>query len=119
MARPKDWKTALLLGASRAATFLIIAMILLILAEILWRGLPQVSPRFVFGGTSEGMFEPAKAGVFPMIFGTLVLVVLMTLGVVPVGVITAIYLTEYAKASSPWSRIIRGAINNLAGVPSI
>jgi len=65
------------------------------------------------------MFDVATAGVFPMIFGTLALVLLMTLGVVPVGVITAVYLTEYARADSAMTRIIRGAINNLAGVPSI
>jgi phosphate transport system permease protein len=43
----------------------------------------------------------------------------MTLCVVPVGVVTAVYLTEYARANSFLTRIIRGAINNLAGVPSI
>jgi phosphate transport system permease protein len=54
-----------------------------------------------------------------MIFGTVALVFLMTLCVVPVGVITAVYLTEYARRTSLVTRIIRGAINNLAGVPSI
>jgi phosphate transport system permease protein len=54
-----------------------------------------------------------------MIFGTAALVILMTICVVPVGVITAIYLTEYARMNSPITRVIRGAINNLAGVPSI
>jgi phosphate transport system permease protein len=54
-----------------------------------------------------------------MIFGTTALVVLMTIFVVPIGVITAIYLTEYAPNSSPVTRFIRGAVNNLAGVPSI
>jgi len=43
----------------------------------------------------------------------------MTLFVIPVGVTTAIYLTEYAHSTSPVTRIIRGAVNNLAGVPSI
>jgi phosphate transport system permease protein len=65
------------------------------------------------------MFDPQLAGIFPMIFGTVALVVLMTIGVVPVGVITAIYLTEYARDGSSITRVIRGAINNLAGVPSI
>jgi phosphate transport system permease protein len=54
-----------------------------------------------------------------MIFGTTALVVLMTIFVVPIGVITAIYLTEYAPHSSAMTRFIRGAVNNLAGVPSI
>ncbi len=43
----------------------------------------------------------------------------MTIFVVPVGVITAIYLTEYAHHTSVFTRIIKGAVNNLAGVPSI
>jgi phosphate transport system permease protein len=43
----------------------------------------------------------------------------MTIFVIPVGVITAIYLTEYARSTSAITRIIRGAVNNLAGVPSI
>jgi phosphate transport system permease protein len=39
--------------------------------------------------------------------------------VLPIGVITAIYLTEYARLNSPFTRVVRGAVNNLAGVPSI
>jgi phosphate transport system permease protein len=65
------------------------------------------------------MFDFRKAGVFPMIFGTTALVFLMTIFVVPVGVITAIYLTEYAPSHAIGTRFIRGAVNNLAGVPSI
>ena len=65
------------------------------------------------------MFNAATAGVFPMIFGTLALVLLMTICVLPVGVTTAVYLNEYARSRSPVTRVIRGAINNLAGVPSI
>jgi phosphate transport system permease protein len=65
------------------------------------------------------MFSVENAGVLPMIVGTTARVILMTIFVVPVGVITAIYLTEYAQATSVFTRIIRGAVNNLAGVPSI
>jgi phosphate transport system permease protein len=54
-----------------------------------------------------------------MIVGTSIRVILMTLFVVPVGVITAVYLTEYAHNTSVFTRVIRGAVNNLAGVPSI
>ncbi|MDX1952196.1 MAG: phosphate ABC transporter permease PstA, partial [Verrucomicrobiota bacterium] len=75
--------------------------------------------RFITGGTEQDMFDVQHAGIFPMIFGTAALVILMTIFVVPVGVITAIYLTEYAPTSSIYTRIIRGAVNNLAGVPSI
>lgn len=101
------------------AVLLILAILAVILGTIAWNGAGQMSLRFIFGGTSEGMFDTQKAGIFPMIFGTVALVLLMTIGVVPVGVITAIYLTEYARRTSAITRIIRGAINNLAGVPSI
>lgn len=105
--------------ATGGATLLIVAAVFVILGNIVWHGAGQLSFRFVFGGTKEGMFEASTAGVFPMIFGTLALVLLMTIGVVPVGVTTAVYLSEYARSQSLITRAIRGAINNLAGVPSI
>jgi phosphate transport system permease protein len=112
-------KSRLFTLVTGGATALIVLTILAILGNIAWHGAGQISWRFVFGGTKEGMFDAATAGVFPMIFGTLALVVLMTICVVPVGVTTAVYLNEYARSQSPVTRIIRGAINNLAGVPSI
>jgi len=60
----------------------------------------------------------SEGGVFPAIFGTVVMTLLMSLAVVPVGVMAALYLREYAKPG-PWVSIIRVSINNLAGVPSI
>jgi len=59
-----------------------------------------------------------EGGVWPAIFGTFVMTVLMSLAVVPFGVLAALYLREYAKAG-PLISVIRIAINNLAGVPSI
>ena len=60
----------------------------------------------------------SEGGVFPAIFGTVVMTVLMSLAVVPFGVAAALYLREYAKAG-PMISAVRIAINNLAGVPSI
>jgi phosphate transport system permease protein len=117
--RKWDWASVAFTGVTAGVTMLIVATLFVILGNILWNGAGQISLRFVFGGTEEGMFEASRAGVFPMIYGTVVLVLLMTVGVVPVGVATAVYLTEYARAGSPMVRIIRAAINNLAGVPSI
>lgn len=66
--------------------------------------------------------EPREAntegGIFPAIFGTVMMVILMTVFVTPFGVIAAIYLREYAK-QGVLTRVIRIAVNNLAGVPSI
>lgn len=66
--------------------------------------------------------EPREAntegGIFPAIFGTVLMVVIMSIAVVPFGVLAAIYLKEYAKQGLV-TRMIRIAVNNLAGVPSI
>lgn len=59
-----------------------------------------------------------EGGVFPAIFGTFVMTLLMSLVVVPFGVVAAIYLREYSK-QGPLVRAVRIAVNNLAGVPSI
>lgn len=59
-----------------------------------------------------------EGGIFPAIFGTVMMVILMSILVTPLGVITAVYLREYAR-QGPLTRIIRIAVNNLAGVPSI
>ncbi len=59
-----------------------------------------------------------EGGIFPAIFGTVLMVLLMSIMVAPLGMITAIYLHEYA-AQGIMVRLIRIAVNNLAGVPSI
>jgi len=59
-----------------------------------------------------------EGGIFPAIFGTVMMVLLMSIMVVPFGVIAALYLREYAK-QGPLVRAVRIAVNNLAGVPSI
>lgn len=59
-----------------------------------------------------------QGGIFPAIFGTVMMVFLMTVLVAPLGVLAALFLREYAK-QGPLVRIIRIAVNNLAGVPSI
>jgi len=59
-----------------------------------------------------------EGGIFPAIFGTVMMVILMAIMVTPFGVIAAIYLREYAK-QGVIIRVIRIAVNNLAGVPSI
>ncbi len=59
-----------------------------------------------------------EGGVFPAIWGTIVMTLIMTLAVVPFGVIAALYLREYTR-SGPIVSLVRISINNLAGVPSI
>jgi phosphate transport system permease protein len=115
----QDWASYLFSGLTGAATWLIIATLAVILFNVLVNGWPALSLHFILGGTQKDMFSLNHAGVLPMIVGTSARVILMTIFVMPVGVITAIYLTEYANAHSLFTRVIRGAVNNLAGVPSI
>lgn len=70
---------------------------------------------FLFDDPREANTE---GGVFPVIFGTVLLTLLLSLVVVPLGVIAALYLREYAK-QGPVTSAVRIAVNNLAGVPSI
>ncbi|WP_027159617.1 phosphate ABC transporter permease PstA [Methylobacter luteus] len=59
-----------------------------------------------------------EGGIFPAIFGTIMMVIIMSIIVTPFGVIAAVYLREYAKQGFT-TRLIRIAVNNLAGVPSV
>lgn len=68
--------------------------------------------------SSEPREANTEGGIFPAIFGTVLMVFLMTLAVMPFGVMAAVYLREYAK-QGPLVRMVRIAVNNLAGVPSI
>lgn len=70
---------------------------------------------FLFGQPREGGIE---GGFFPALWGTIVMTLIMSIAVMPFGVIAALYMREYAKSGWVLS-IIRISINNLAGVPSI
>ncbi|MEZ6120685.1 MAG: ABC transporter permease subunit [Pirellulaceae bacterium] len=68
--------------------------------------------------TDEPREANSEGGVLPAIWGTVIMTLIMSVAVVPFGVLAALYLREYAK-SGPVVSVIRIAINNLAGVPSI
>lgn len=59
-----------------------------------------------------------EGGIFPAIFGTVMMVLLMSVMVTPLGIMAAVYMREYAK-QGPLIQLIRISVNNLAGVPSI
>lgn len=98
------------------AVLIIVAMLAVILGNVILGGYGIISWDFLSSPPENGM---EGGGIFPAIFGTVALVILMTIAVVPVGVMTAIYLQEYTRPDSRMTRLIRMAINNLAGVPSI
>jgi phosphate transport system permease protein len=102
--------------SSGAAAFLVLLILGVILFDVVHHGLGHLSITFLTEAPRDGM---TAGGIFPAIVGMVEMVVLMTLAGVPVGVATAIYLHEYAPAQSRVTRIIRIAVANLAGVPSI
>ena len=103
-------------GASGLATLWIALIVLVLLSTIVLGGWRTVTWEFLSQNPAHGL---TKGGIFPAIFGTVALVLLMIVAVLPVGVLAAVYLHEYARATSPVTRLVRFAVSNLAGVPSI
>ncbi len=94
----------------------VVAMLVIILWNVIAGGIGRLTWEFLSGAPTHGM---AEGGIFPAIFGTVFLVILMTIAVIPLGVATAVYLRYYARPDAWFSRAVRVAVNNLAGVPAI
>ena len=97
------------------ATLLIVLPVGLIVLLIIIKGAPAITWQFLFDIPRHGMRE---GGIFPAIIGTLYLVLGAIVFALPIGLCAAIYLSEYAS-SNYLSRLIKLAIVNLAGVPSV
>ena len=79
------------------------------------KGISAISVEFLTGFPSNGMRE---GGIFPAIVGTFFLTIGTAIFSVPLGIAAAVYLSEYAS-NNKWTRLIRLAIVNLAGIPSV
>lgn len=99
----------------RSGAYMVIGVLLFILGYIVMKGASAISWEFL---TEMPRKEMTEGGIFPAIAGTFYLMIGSSLISIPVGVITAIYLSEYAK-NPRIVKIIRLGINNLAGVPSV
>jgi len=99
----------------RVMTYLIVFVIASIIIKILWNGLPVINWEFLTTMPKRGGSE---GGILPAIVGTLSLALGTVIIALPLGMATAIYLSEYAKAGR-FTRTVRLAIVTLAGVPSI
>jgi phosphate transport system permease protein len=97
------------------ATLLIIIPVGLIVVVIIQKGLPAINWQFLSDIPRQGM---RAGGILPAIIGTLYLVTGAIIFALPIGLLSAIYLSEYAK-DNMLTRIIKLAIVNLAGVPSV
>lgn len=97
------------------ATLLIVVPVGLIVVIIIQKGLPAISWQFLSDIPRQGM---RTGGIFPAIIGTLYLVSGAIIFALPISLLAAIYLSEYSK-DNILNRLIRLAIVNLAGVPSV
>lgn len=97
------------------ATLLIVVPVGLIVVIIIQKGLPAINWQFLSDIPRQGM---RAGGIFPAIVGTLYLVAGAIIFALPIGLLAAIYLSEYAK-DNLLNRLIKLSIVNLAGVPSV
>lgn len=97
------------------AALSVVALVVFILGYITWRGAGSINVEFL---TQAPRMFMTKGGIWPAINGTLLLVMWTAAFSLPIGIMAGIYLTEYAP-KGPLTRIVRLAITNMAGVPSI
>lgn len=108
-------KQRLAFGLLSLSTIFVVLPVLAVVYLLLARGLPGISWEFLTQSPSNMMRE---GGIMPAIVGTIYLVIGTTAFALPLGVLAAIYLSEYARPGT-FTRLIRLAIVNLAGVPSV
>ena len=102
-------------GACLAAIGILLLALLILLFDVLSRGLPWLDLQFLTGVPSR---RPTQAGILPALLGSLEISVIVALLSFPIGVAAAIYFTEYAR-DTRLNRLLQTNISNLAGVPSI
>lgn len=117
--KERGWKTLVGLAFMSLTLLMAVAVVGLSLGMVghfTLEGLPHVTWEFL---TAAPRNNNTEGGIFPAIYGTVLLVILMALLGVPIGAVTAIYLVEYAREDSFLTRWVRFGANTLAGVPAI
>ncbi len=115
--RPRRlWRNRLFKVAMLFCMFVAFGTLVVLLVDTIVTGWPALSSQLLTGLPST---VPDEAGARPAILATLYLGALVLLFSVPVGVLTAIYLEEYADRERWWNRLIEVNIQNLAAVPAI
>jgi phosphate transport system permease protein len=112
----RDAKGFIFEGLTLVSALIIVAILVVMLIVIVIGGKGMFTWEFLTSFPTEGM---TKGGIFPAIYGTALLVIIMSIAAVPFGTITAIYLTEYARENSIIAKSIRFAVRTLAVIPSI
>ncbi|MBW3139485.1 phosphate ABC transporter permease PstA [Ferrimonas balearica] len=112
----RDNTDKLLTGLIWGSAIFTMAFLVWILAYIISNGLAHVDWGFI---TNNYTRTGEESGIWPMIMGTIYMVIVSILIAGPIGIMTAIYLTEYAKPGSKLVKVIRFCTESLAGIPSI
>ena len=115
LAKKKKRSQNIAFGLFTLISYAIVALLFVILAFIVIKGIGVISWEFISEMPKNGMTE---GGIFPAIVGTLCLVLVSMVFAFPVGVLAAIYMNEYVR-DGILKKIIKQMTNNLAGVPSI
>ena len=102
-------------GVMGFITFITALPIIALIVYILLKGIPAISWEFISAYPRDGM---RAGGIYPAIIGTLYLTLGTALFSIPPGIAAAIYLSEYAS-DNRWTRMIRVAMINLSGIPSV
>lgn len=113
--KQKRTKEKFIFWAIRAVNYFIVLVIGYIILNIIWNGIGAINWEFITGFPRK---SGSEGGILPAIVGTILLVLGTIILALPLGMAAAIYLSEYAKQGR-FSKLIRMAIETLAGVPSI
>ncbi len=113
--RKKRIKQALAFTIFKLMSYFVVAILIIILGFIITKGIGVISWDFLTKAPEEGM---TKGGIFPAIVGTIYLVIGSSLFSFPIGIMSGIYMNEYA-AGNKIAVFIRIMTNNLSGVPSV
>jgi phosphate transport system permease protein len=111
----KQIHQAIAFNTFRLVSFLVVAILFLILGFIAYHGFSAISWSFLTSMPEDGM---TKGGILPAIAGTLCLIAGSVIFAFPIGVMSGIYMNEYLKESK-FKRLLRSMTDNLAGIPSI
>jgi phosphate transport system permease protein len=102
-------------GASILASFVAVAVLALVTYDVAKQGASALSWSFI----TKNPVGLAGGGIANAIIGSTLIIIFATLIALPIGVLTALYLTEYAKPTSRFARVMRTALDLLQGVPTI
>ncbi|EPR10837.1 phosphate ABC transporter permease PstA [Ruminiclostridium papyrosolvens] len=111
----RKMKNSIFHGVIFCVTLIGIVVLVILLADIIMRGVPFLTKHFFTNFPSR---FPKKAGILPGIYGSVYIILLTILIAVPIGLGTAVYLEEYAK-NNRFTKFIKINISNLSGTPSI